>query len=91
MIEIKPRARQFISLNSRSKRRHSSLPFFFPVKTPFKLSVLSCNEVNRLLDYLALVDLYRFHEALKSNPKTKEGAKTIINYLAKSQRIYSVI
>ncbi len=91
MIERKPHhlQRQFITLNSRA-RRHSSLPYLVIKKPTCMIAQLAPSELNGLFNYLSFVDLVKLHEALRSNRKTKEAAKGIMTYLAKSERIFSV-
>ena len=60
MIERRqPQRRQYITLNSR-KKRHSSLPFILPVRRLCKIALLADREIVPILNYLSLVDLYRF-------------------------------
>ena len=68
-----------------------SLPYLLPTPGKCKISLLSPAELTPLLDFLHLSDLFRLHEALYSHQKTKEGAKTVVAYIAKRERIYSAV
>ena len=67
------------------------MPYILPNRKKCKIALLTPNDYKGILDFLHLVDLSRFHEALYANKKTKEGSKSIINYIAKRERIYSVL
>ena len=68
-------------LNSRSKR-YASLPYILPTRKRCRIALLSPDEYRQILDFLPLADLSRLYEALYNSHKTKEGAKTVINYMA---------
>lgn len=86
MLDRKPPHRHFITLNSRA-RRHSSLTALRP--PPCTLALLSPNELTVLLSFLPLVDLSRLHEALRASRRTRDAAKAVIVFVAKSQRFFS--
>jgi hypothetical protein len=81
--------RHFITLNSRA-RRHNSLPYILPQLPRCLIAHLTTNELQPLLHFLSLLDLTRLHEALQRTAKTKEAAKTVMGYIARSERIFSV-
>lgn len=81
--------RHFITLNSRA-RRHNSLPYILPQLPRCLLAHLTTNELQPLLNYLSLLDLTRLHEALHRAARTKEAAKAVVAYIARSERIFSV-
>ena len=54
-----------------------------PFRARCKIALLAPIEYEFILNYLSLSDLSRFYEALNSSQKTKEGAKSIISYIAK--------
>jgi len=41
--------------------------------------------MNEIFKYLNLADLIKLYEAFRSSKRTKEGAKSIVNYIAKLQ------
>jgi hypothetical protein len=86
MLDRKGPHRHFITLNSRA-RRHSSLTALRPPTCT--IALLAPNELTRLFAFLPLVDLSRLHEALRSSRRTRDAAKAVIVFVAKSQRFFS--
>jgi hypothetical protein len=86
MLDRKGPQRHFISLNSRA-RRHSSLTALRPPAC--LLALLAPSELTRLYLYLSLVDLARLHEALRASRRTREAAKAVFGFVAKSERLFS--